>query len=46
MGSELPSPVVLDIQIWASFEPILERRQNGELRMGYNITIFKIWFQK
>ena len=46
MGFELSSPIVLDAQIWASFEPILERRQDEELRMGYNITIFKIWFQK
>ena len=46
MGSELSSPIVLDIQIWASLEPILERRQNEDLGMGYSITIFKIWSQK
>ena len=46
MGSELSSPIVLDIQIWVSFEPILERRQSEDLGMGYNITILKIWSQK
>ena len=39
------SPIVIDIQIWASFDPTLERRQNKGLGMGHNITILKNWSQ-
>ena len=46
MGFDLFSPKVLDIQIWASFDSILEWRQNAGLRMGHNITILKNWSQK
>ena len=35
------SPIVLDIQVWISFESILERRQNEELGMGHSITVLK-----
>ena len=41
MGYDIFSPIVLDIQIWVSFGPILEWRQNEELGMGYNITVLK-----
>ena len=46
MGFDLFSTIVLDIQIWASFDPILEWRQNEELGMSDNITIVKSWSQK
>ena len=46
MGFDLFSPIVLDIQIWASFDPILEWRQNEEFGMSDNITIVKSWSQK
>ena len=41
MGYDIFSPVVLDRQIWVSFGPILEWRQNEELGMGRNTTVFK-----
>ena len=37
MGFDLFSPIVLDIQIWISFDPILDWRQNKGLGMGHNI---------
>ena len=40
------SRIVLDIQIWTSFDPILEWRQKEESGMGHNIIILKNWFQK
>ena len=40
------SQIVLDIQIWVSFEPILEWHQNEGLGMSHNITILNIWFRK
>ena len=43
MDFDLFSQTVLDIQIWATFEPVLEWRQNQGLRMGHNITILKNW---
>ena len=48
MSFNLISPIVLDIiQIWASFDPILEYiRQNERLGMGHNITALKNWSQK
>ena len=48
MSFDLISPIVLDIiQIWASFDPILEYiRQNERLGMGHNITALKNWYQK
>ena len=48
MSFDLISPIVLDIiQIWASFDPILEYiRQNERLGMGHNITALKNWSQK
>ena len=46
MGFDLLTPIVLDIQIWASFDPILEWHQNKELGMGHNITIIKNWSEK
>ena len=42
MGYDLFSPIVLDIQIWASFEPILEWRQNEGLGIGRNISFEKL----
>ena len=41
MGFELSSPIVLGIQIWASFVSILELRQNKKLGIGHYITILK-----
>ena len=41
MGYDIFSPVVLDIQIWVSFDPILKWRQNEELGIGHNITVLK-----
>ena len=46
MGFDPFSPIVLDIQIWASFDPILEWRQKEGLGMGHDIRILKNWFQK
>ena len=46
MGFDLCSPIVLDIQIWDSFDPILEWHQSEGLGMGHNIPILKSWFQK
>ena len=46
MGFDLFSPTLLDTKIWASFDPILEWRQNKGLKMGHNITILKNWSQK
>ena len=39
-------PIVLDIQSWASSDPVLEWRQNEELGMGRYITVLKNWSQK
>ena len=41
MSYDIFSPIVLDIQIWVSFDSILEWRQNEELGMGHNITVLK-----
>ena len=41
IGYDIFSPIVLDIQIWVSFGPILEWRQEEELGMGHNITVSK-----
>ena len=41
MGFDLFSPIALDIQIWASFDPVLEWRQNEGLGKGDNIKISK-----
>ena len=41
MGYDIFSPIVLDIQIWVSFDPILEWRQNKELGRGHNIAVLK-----
>ena len=41
MGYNIFSPIVLNKQIWVSFDPILEWRQNKELRMGHNIAVLK-----
>ena len=41
MGYDIFSTIVLDIQIWVSFDPILEWRQNEELGMGHKITVLK-----
>ena len=38
--------MVIDIQIWASFYPVLEWRQNKGSGMGHYITILKNWSQK
>ena len=43
---DLSSLIVLDIQLWASFKPILEFRQSKRLGMDHNITILKNWPQK
>ena len=37
MGCDNFSPIVLDIQIWVSLDPILE----SQLRMSHNITVLK-----
>ena len=34
------------LQIWTSFDPILEQLQNEGLGMGHNITMLKNWSQK
>ena len=34
-------PIVLDIQSWASSDPVLEWRQNEKVGMGRYITILK-----
>ena len=41
MCYDIFSPIVLDIQIWVSFGPILEWRQNKELWMDHNIIVLK-----
>ena len=55
MGFDVSLLVVLDVQIWASFDPILEWRENEGLGMGHNyhnftiitiITISKNWSHK
>ena len=46
MGFDLFSPIVLDIQIWTSFDPILEWRPYSGLGIGHNMTIKKNWSQK
>ena len=46
MGFDIFSPIVLDIQIWASFDPNLEWRQNVRLGMSHGITILKNWSPK
>ena len=40
------TPKVQDIQIGATFDPILGWRQNKGLGMGHNITILKNWPHK
>ena len=46
MGFGRFSPIVLDIQICASFDPILVRPEIGELGMVHSITTLKNWSQK
>ena len=41
VGFDLFSLTVLDVQIWASFDPILEWRQTEGLWIGHHITILK-----
>lgn len=41
MGFDFLSPVVLDIQTWAFFHPILESCQNEGLGMSHDITVLK-----
>ena len=41
MGYDIFSPIEVDIQIWVSFGPILEWRQNKELGMDHDITVLK-----
>ena len=43
---DLSSLIELDIQLWASFKPILEFRQSKRLGMDHNITILKNCPQK
>ena len=37
--------MVVDVQIWTSFDPILEWLPNKGLGMGHNITVSKKWSQ-
>ena len=46
MGFDFLSAVVLDIQTWAFFHPILESCQNEGLGMSHDITVLKNWSQK
>ena len=46
MGFGRFSPIVLDIQICASFDPILVRPEIGELGLVHSITTLKNWSQK
>ena len=38
MGFDFFSPILLDIKIWAIFDPISERRQKEGLRKDHNIS--------
>ena len=42
MGFDFFSPILLDIKIWAIFDPISERRQKEGLRKDHNITVLKL----
>ena len=46
MGFDLFSPIVLDIQTWASFDLLVELHLNEGLGMGHTVTISKSWSQK
>ena len=46
MAYDLFSRIVLDIQIWVSFDPILEWRQNMGFEMDHDIITLKNWSQK
>ena len=42
MSFDLFSPIVLDIQIWVSFDPILEWCQNEGLGMGHKTIVTEL----